>query len=716
MVLGLVAARLVTATLGASLYTWTSIVGIILAGICVGSGVGGRLADRFHPRRTLAVLFGLASAACVAVIVLHNLVAGWIWLWELNWPIHVLLHVALLAFVPSLLLGAVAPVTVQMAAHREVALGRAAGGLCAWGAAGAIAGTFVTGFHLVPAYGCMAIVWSLGAALLGVALLYWTSCWALYLWAMVFATLAAMGMAPAEWAREAGVGAALRQADDPHRLYVNETLYSHIAIQQVSNRPDRRALWTNSLRRSETVIGEATRLHEFHTDIWAGVTHGLAADRRNPAMMVIGSGGYVFPRYLKAFWPESLVRVIEVDPGITEAAKEAFDLSETSTLETIYVAARHYLDRLSARGEASGREGRYDFIYIDTAGDGSTPFQWVTNQFNEKIAALLADDGVLMLSAVDVVAGGRFLGAVVATLEQTFSHVHVIASPVGQRMTRACFVVVAAQWGLDATQYLKDYDEDLKFRLLGESEIEGLKAQSGYLVLTDDYAPVEDFLSSVVREGARERLAHRHLREAERLQAAQRHEQGVQRYQLAARLDPSVALEVWSRIGDIRLAQDDLRRAAEAFRNAIACADEAGRQKQMLASAHMNLGIAFGKVGRKTEMRTHLLEAAKWFRMDLKRNPNSVVSWERLGDTLTLTGNLEGAAEAFDRAMVLEPANLAFYEKLAQVLEQQHRYDEAISVARRHVALLRELGRRDIARQIGAYIDFLQYQRVKHRR
>jgi len=252
--------------------------------------------------------------------------------------------------------------------------------------------------------------------------------------------------------------------------------------------------------------------------------------------------------------------------------------------------------------------------------------------------------------------------------------------------------------------------------LLGESEIAGLKAQSGYLVLTDDYAPVEEFLSSVVQEGARQRLAHRYLREAERLQAAQRHEQSVQRYQLAARLDPSVALEAWSRIGDLRLAQDDLRRAAQAFHNAIGCADEARRQKQALASAHMNLGIAFGKGGRKAEMRTHLLEAAKWFRMDLRRNPNSVVSWERLGDTLTLTGNLEGAAEAFDRAMALEPANLAFYEKLAQVLEQQQRYDEAISVARKHVALLRELGRRDIALQIGAYIDFLQYQRVKHRR
>ncbi len=716
MTLGLVAVRLAAASLGASLYTWTSIVGVILGGIALGSYLGGRLSDRYHPRRTLAVLFGLSSAACVAVIVVNNLIGQWSWLWGLSWPTHVFLHVALLLLAPSLLLGAVAPAVVRMAPSCGPTFGRTAGVLCAWGAAGAVAGAFVTGFYLVPTYGCIAMVWIVGAALLGVALLYWTSCWALYLWAMMFAALAVMGMAPAEWAHEAGVGAALRQSNDPSLLYECETPYSHLAVRQISERPDRRALWRDSLCHSETVVDEPMRLCQFHADVCAGLTHGLAGDRRNLSMLVIGSGGYAFPRYLKASWPENLIRVVEIDRGVTRVAGEAFGLEDTSAIEILHIDARYYVGQLSARRGTSEPERLYDFIYADTVSDSPVTLPLVTREFNEKIATLLAGDGAYLLSLIDIRGGGQFLGAVVGTLEQTFSHVCVVADRVGPRTMRSAFVVIASQRAFDATDFLRDHDEHLEFRRLDESEIASLKAKSGHLVLTDDYAPVEDLLGPVVREGARQRLAHACLREAGQLQVSQRHEHSVRRYRQAAELDPSLALEAWSQIGAMRLAQDDLHGAAEAFRVAIDHSAEASRQRSALAAAHMNLGIVLRRMGQTAELRTHLAEAAKWFRIDLQKNPDSVVSWEWLGDTLVLAEDMKGAADAFDRAMALDPANLVFYEKLAKALELQQRYDEAIAVARKHVALLRSLGRRDVALQVGTYIDFLEYQRVKQRR
>ena len=52
MVLEIVAARLIAANLGASLYTWTSVIGVILAGISIGNFSGGKswLCAR-HPRK-----------------------------------------------------------------------------------------------------------------------------------------------------------------------------------------------------------------------------------------------------------------------------------------------------------------------------------------------------------------------------------------------------------------------------------------------------------------------------------------------------------------------------------------------------------------------------------------------------------------------------------------------------------------------------------------
>jgi tetratricopeptide (TPR) repeat protein/predicted membrane-bound spermidine synthase len=711
--LGLVASRLVAGSLGASLYTWTSIFGIVLAGLAIGGYLGGRIADRFHVRRALAVLFGLSSAACVAVIVLNNLASQWLWPWKLSWPHHVFLHVSLVFLVPSLLLGAIAPAVAKMALSRGPVLGRAAGVLCAWGAAGSIAGMSLTGFYLIPSYGCIAIVWMVGAALLSMALLYWTSCWALYLWAMVFATLAAMGMAPAEWAREAGVGASLRQASDPNLIYEDETLYGRIAVRRMSNRPDRRALWLDMVRRSEIVIGDVTRLDDFHTEVCAGLTHGLTEGRSGLSMMVLGSGGYAFPEYLKAVWPESLVQVVEMDPGATEAARTAFGLDDGMGIETIRTDVRHGVDRLLREREADESRRPYDFVYADMIGSGSVPFQLVTREFNEKIADLLAGDGVYMSSLVDTYEGGRFLGAVVGTLEQTFSHVDVIGERLVQPSPLSSFVVVAAQHRFDARRFLEGFDKHLKFRLFGESEVVHLKEGIAHLVLTDDYAPVEDLVAPAVRQGARERLACRYLREAERLRAERRCEESARRYQQAAELDASVAIEAWNRVGAMRLAQDDLQGAAQAFQNATEHEEDAGTQTMAVASAHLNLGIVSWKTGRKADARTHLAEAAKWFRIDLERNPNSVVPWDRLGDTLVLAGDLKGASEAFGRAMALEPKNLAYYEKLTKALEDQHRYDEAISVAQKHIALLKELGRRDVALQMGPYVDFLEYQKVK---
>ena len=46
MVLELVAGRLIARHLGSSLYTWTSVIGVVLAGITIGNYLGGRIADR----------------------------------------------------------------------------------------------------------------------------------------------------------------------------------------------------------------------------------------------------------------------------------------------------------------------------------------------------------------------------------------------------------------------------------------------------------------------------------------------------------------------------------------------------------------------------------------------------------------------------------------------------------------------------------------------
>ncbi len=154
MILELVSSRLVAPHVGQSLTVWTSVIGIILAGICLGNVLGGRLADRVEPRRAVGPLFALGSL----------LTLGSLWVnakldlviptpEQMNWELRTVLVVVLDFLVPATILGTVGPVVAKIAVEQARRAGSAIGDVYFWGAMGSIAGTFLCGFvlmYLVP--------------------------------------------------------------------------------------------------------------------------------------------------------------------------------------------------------------------------------------------------------------------------------------------------------------------------------------------------------------------------------------------------------------------------------------------------------------------------------------------------------------------------------------------------------------------------------------
>ena len=67
LVIELVAGRLIAPNVGVSLYTWTSVIGVVLAGIAIGNCLGGKIADRRPGRTTLSMLY-LGAAGATALI------------------------------------------------------------------------------------------------------------------------------------------------------------------------------------------------------------------------------------------------------------------------------------------------------------------------------------------------------------------------------------------------------------------------------------------------------------------------------------------------------------------------------------------------------------------------------------------------------------------------------------------------------------------------
>src|SRR5712675_1049114 len=72
MVIELVAGRILAPHIGQHLYSWTSIIGVCLAGISIGAWLGGLLADRFPRRATLGWFIFFAGLFSLAVPLLTD--------------------------------------------------------------------------------------------------------------------------------------------------------------------------------------------------------------------------------------------------------------------------------------------------------------------------------------------------------------------------------------------------------------------------------------------------------------------------------------------------------------------------------------------------------------------------------------------------------------------------------------------------------------------
>jgi tetratricopeptide (TPR) repeat protein len=720
MVLELVAARLIARYLGSSLYTWTAVIGVVLAGISIGNYLGGRIADRFNAKKALAVIFALSSAACVLTIILNNTVSEWLLLWRLTWPLRVFTHVSLVFLIPSTLLGTISPVVAKMALERGLPTGRTVGDIYAWGAAGSIAGTFATGYFLILLMGTVAIVWLVGGILLLLAIFYWARLWVLYLWAAVFIALMLMGMTPAAWAEQAGADLALREKPNPDILYEDESQYCYIAVERVSANPDRRVFIQDKLVHSEMVMGDIQNLRYPYERIYAAATNILRKDKDKLSVLVIGGGGYVYPRYIEKVWPGSRVDVVEIDPAVTEAVYKAFGMQSDTSINTFNMDARNYVSQLleqSALGGLSSeqtdvRQTGYDFIYEDALNDYSIPYQLTTKQFNYKIAQILSDDGVYMIELIDIFEYGLFVGAFINTLEQTFDHICVITEAEA-RLGRNTFVIIAANREIDLENIRMEKSvRDMDLWLLSDSEIEMLKNKARGMVLTDDYAPVENLLAPVVLQSAVDLLVERYIEQAEELKAQGQLDKSIRKYESIIKINPTSSIHAYNEIGMIQAARGNLEEAIAAFQGAIDYNDKAGVQRSM-SNIHYNIGVALGRLGRKEQAAVHLQKAIEGYRDDLARMPGSAKIANRLGNVLAEAGDFAEAVEYFRRAVKLNPYDVKNRSMLAQALVVQQRYDEAIEELNKARAFMLQNGNTAAALEFQRDIKRIEAEKIK---
>ena len=139
----------------------TGVIGTVLAGIAIGTWLGGRLADG-RPAPAPGPILIAGGVLAIAVIPMVTLAAS---MGLSPDPVGILLFAGAAFFLPAAVLSAASPTVVKLQLRHLSQTGSVVGRYSAIGTAGAIVGSFVTGFVLVAALPTRPIIIGLGLAL-----------------------------------------------------------------------------------------------------------------------------------------------------------------------------------------------------------------------------------------------------------------------------------------------------------------------------------------------------------------------------------------------------------------------------------------------------------------------------------------------------------------------------------------------------------------------
>jgi hypothetical protein len=499
MAVELSTARLAAIMFGTSLYVWASVIGLVLLGISLGNILGGWLADRDPTRRPLGLLCALAGASTLGVLVVIVAYArfgkGAIGLVLGSLPpaaaFPLLFGPMLLA--PPIFFGAITPVVIRLSMRDVRASGDLVGRVYAAQAIGSIVGTFAAGFVLIAHLGARAVILvvAVGAVLMGTL--------AGDLWprrtrpAMQAMAVAAFGFVL--------VASAARWIPSP---CLRESNYYCISVRNQGE--NLRALVLDNLVHSYVDLKDPTSLPYEYEQGFALLVADLAA-RRTPGgppmrMLFIGGGGYSLPQYVQHVYGDSLLDVVEIDAAVTAVTYDHLGMPRSTPIRSWNEDGRQFFLRRPVR--------QYDLVFGDAFRDAySVPYHLTTVEFARLVADALKEDGVY---AVNVIDGrtGLFLRSYVRTLAQVFRWVSILPVDRAWRQSaQTTFVVLASQAPLDLDLLLARRPpgvpkEPTLVRISGDDLSRYLK-DGPSMVLTDDRAPVENYLARVYADVMRRR-------------------------------------------------------------------------------------------------------------------------------------------------------------------------------------------------------------------
>jgi spermidine synthase len=504
--------RLLIPVFGSSIYTWGSLIGVILAGLSLGYHVGGRLADKKDPSfvKFCSILFStglyIVFIPFITPLVL-DITASMTATTLENSPYTSLLAAFILLIIPTFLLGIVSPYAVKLATKTLSKLGNTSGNLYSASTIGSIVGTFLTVFVLIPAFEIRYIIFALGltlilSSLIGLRRRRFPNLLAGVV--VVFLLLFTSNTLLAGIVQE-----------PPHLhsgilVFEKETPYSHLDVVDSGIHNNIRTLYLNGLVHSKMYKDNPNELIATYTKYFP---LGLIFNSDAKNVLFVGGGGFSGPKYFLNTYQNVSVDVVEIDPDVINVAKKYFNVSNSNSNDD---NPRLRIYNEDARDFLSKSNQKYDIIILDAFSKSYVPFHLMTLEFFQILYDKLAKpNGVIVSNQIGSL-GERgedtsdLYRAVYRTMLEVFPSVYVF--PIELKSASNQNILLVASKNQDI-KYSKDDIKQLQHQheqVLISNNLDIDYANHLYdskniktddvPILTDQFAPVENLLNPITKK------------------------------------------------------------------------------------------------------------------------------------------------------------------------------------------------------------------------
>lgn len=479
--------RILIPVFGSSLYTWGSLIGVILVGLSLGYHIGGRLADRDPSFLKFCAIIFSAGLYIVFIPFVSPMVMGFSTLYASESQYASLLATSILLMMPTFLLGIVTPYAVKLATNTLSKLGNIAGNLYSVSTIGSIIGTFLTVFVLIPEFEIRYIIFFLGLTLMILSSLIGLSKLPRILAISVvlllfFPTTSLVGGIVSHYGT---------------LVYEKETPYSHLDITDLGNA---RSLYLNGLLHSKMYKDNPTDLAITYTKYFH-LGFLFNGDAKN--ILFIGGGGFSGPKNFLNVYPNATIDVVEIDPDVIDAAKKYFSLdyinSDLKRLRIFNEDARNFI---------SNTNQQYDIIILDAFSKSYVPFHLMTLEYFKILEEKLGRNGVVISNLIGSGVGDTsdLFRAVYKTMSEVFPSLYVFPTVNDNFVIIQNVMLIGTKTDKDYNKfeltqiasknntfykdipYATDFVEDLYERKIKTDDVP---------LLTDKLAPVENLINPI---------------------------------------------------------------------------------------------------------------------------------------------------------------------------------------------------------------------------